>query len=435
MSAPAGDSVRHALRDPTRRWLAVAALLALAGGIARVHDAFAYPALRDFDGAGHALDTYALYRGELPDPRSWSGFHPPLAYAAGAAAWHLLPAALPVHVQLRLLSALWGALAVLVAWRTLRRAVPEPDAALVAALAWCAPVTAVATSMMGNETLCALGVTCTLAWLVRGAAPERRLRHAAVAGLLAGGAVLAKATGLLAAAAAALHELVALRARPARALAAASLCAGLALALATPHFARLAAAGGSPLAVVSGGGTSPDARAAMERQPPGVRELRDYVAFPPAALLAPLYLDADLARSVPGLLYASTWADAHAQFLVPGRGGPVLRAEAGLAVAGLVPTALAVLGLALALRRRDPAWTGPLALLALLVAAFARYVWVFPQYAAVKASYFLPALLPVAYALALGLTHWRGGVRTALRIYLAGLAAVSTAVFWYGWWA
>lgn len=432
MSAPPPPGGRG---RAVRAWLAVAALLVLAGGAARLHNASAYPALRDFDGAGHALNTYALYRGELPDPRSWSGFHPPLAYAAGAAVWHLAPERVPVHVQLRLLSALWGALAVLVTWRVLRRRVPEPDAALVAALAWCAPVTIVATSMIGNEMLCALLVTLALAWLVRGAPPGREIRHHAVSGLLAGASVLAKATGLVAVAAAAVHALVTLRARPARALGAAALCGALALLVAAPQLARLAAAGGSPLAVVSGGGTSPDARAAMARQPPGIREPGDYLSFPPATLRAPLYLDRDLARSVPGLLYASTWADAHAQFLEPGRGGPVLRAEAWLATAGLVPTALAALGLGVALRRRDASWTGPLAFLGLLAVAFVRYVWVFPQYAAVKASYFLPALLPAAYLLALGLTRWRGGVRTALRAYLAALAAASTAVFWYGWWS
>jgi hypothetical protein len=69
--------------------------------VARIHNAFAFPALADFDGPGHALNFFALYEGRLPDPASWSGFHPPLAYALGAALWHLLPDAIPVHAALR----------------------------------------------------------------------------------------------------------------------------------------------------------------------------------------------------------------------------------------------------------------------------------------------------------------------------------------------
>jgi Dolichyl-phosphate-mannose-protein mannosyltransferase len=425
-------------RVPAERAFGLAAAaLAAAGLVARVHNAFAYPALRDFDGAGHALNTFALLQGRLPDPRAWSGFHPPLAYALGAALWRVAPAALPVHVQLRLLSAACGALAVALTWRVLRRHFAAADAAAVAALAWCAPVMAIATSMMGNETLCALLATAALARLAAAPIPPRALRHALGTGALAGLSALAKSTGLLAIAAGALHYAVALRADARRAALAAAAAGGVGAALFAPHVLRLAElTGSSPLAVVSGGATSPDARGAMERQPPGVRRAVDYVWLPAATLLHPIYLDPSLLRSVPGLLYASTWADGHAQFLPPAQSPAILPAESALALAGLLPTGLALAGLwhIARDRRRRQAWLGPLVLLAGLALGFARYTWVFPQYAAVKASYFLPALLPVALALAAGLEAARGRARALLRAALLAIAAGSTALTWYGWW-
>jgi hypothetical protein len=59
-----------------RAWLVAAAVIALAALVARVHNAFAFPALHDFDGPGHALNVFAFYEGRRPDPLSWSGFHP-----------------------------------------------------------------------------------------------------------------------------------------------------------------------------------------------------------------------------------------------------------------------------------------------------------------------------------------------------------------------
>ena len=84
-----------------------AALAVVLGTVAlRVHGAFAIQPMRGFDAPGHLLNAGALYVGELPDPASWSGFHPPLYYAAVAALWHIQPASLPLHVGARLLSLL-----------------------------------------------------------------------------------------------------------------------------------------------------------------------------------------------------------------------------------------------------------------------------------------------------------------------------------------
>lgn len=436
-------------REGERAWLVAAAGIAGLAFLGRIHNAFAYHALRDFDAAGHALNTFALYRGELPDPRSWSGFHPPLAYALGAAVWHVLPESIPVHAALRLLSLAAGAGACVLVWRLLRRQVPESDAAIAAVVGFCAPVTAIATSMMGNEALCALLSTAALGALVLPAA--RPVRRALWAGLFAGAATLAKSTGLLVIAAGAGHLVLraglsphsrrSRRAHPRppspraalAALGAFALAAGL---LSGPHFARLARHAGSPLAVVSGGALSPDARDAMREQPPGERRLSDYAVFPRAALLEPIFLADGMLRSVPGLLYASTWADGHAQFLPPAVHPAILPAEAAVSLAGLLPTGLALLGAVRVLRRPRAfsAWAGALLFGVALVLAFARYAWTFPHYSAVKASYFLPALLPACLLLAVGLDAIPGRARAGLRAALLALAAASTGLFWFGWW-
>ena len=99
--------VRSSVGD--RVWIALAAAVALAGVAARIHNIQFFDALMEPDGNGHALHVLAWYEGRLPDPRAWSGFHPPLYYMLGAALWHLSPDTIPVHDMLRLLSAIFGA--------------------------------------------------------------------------------------------------------------------------------------------------------------------------------------------------------------------------------------------------------------------------------------------------------------------------------------
>src|SRR3990172_10987715 len=97
-------------------WLLGAALVACAALAARLHNAFAYPPLADYDAQGHALNAYALFEGTLPHPRSWSGIHPPAYYAVGALLWRALPDSIPVHATLRLVSAASGVLAAWIVW-------------------------------------------------------------------------------------------------------------------------------------------------------------------------------------------------------------------------------------------------------------------------------------------------------------------------------
>lgn len=420
-----------------RLWLSAAAALALVALAQRVHNAFAYPPLWDFDGPGHALNVLALRGGTLPDPNTWGGFHPPLAYALGALLWAVLPESVPVHVSLRLLSAAALTGAVAVAWRTLRHFVTPADAAVVAVLVLCTPVVAISSAMLGNEALGAFFVTLALARLCAlPDAPARAPRHALGTGIVLAFGVLTKSTALVAVGAAALAYVFRVRRDLRRAALCVVLVGGVPALAVAPHAARLlAASGGSPLVLVSGAALTPEVSAEMRAQPPGERHLSDYLSLPAATFVAPVHRAPGLERSVPGMLYASAWADAHGQFL-PASEPRLLRAAALLSLAGLGPTALALFGLVRLLRLPSAraSAAGALVFAALLSVAFLRYTWVLPYYSAVKASYLLPALLPASLALASGLAASRTAGRTLLRGALLALSLYACFVTWQGWW-
>ncbi len=421
----------------TERALLVAAgIVLLVALAARVSNAFLLPPLKDYDAPGHALNTFALYEGSLPDPRSWSGFHPPLYYAAGALVWHLLPDTVPVHVALRLLSLAAGLAAVAIATRFLARRFPLVDAVIVGTVAFCAPVVAIATSMLGNETTCALFATAALARLCALPGDDAPLaRHALVSGLLAGLAALSKATGLLAVFTVGLVYAWRLRRSPGRAPAVLLAAAAGPVLLLAPLYAHLLREAGSPAVLISGSVGSPDARGEMAEQPPGYRRLSHYLSFPASSLLAPVYTAPGLAASVPGLFYATLQADGQGQFLPSSESG-VFGAGRALALAGLLPTGLALYGIARGARtHRRFAWAGPLALFAaILAASFLRYAWVFPHWSAVKASYALSGLLPAAAALAIGLDSTGGAMRLGLRVLLLAVALLDAVLLWQGLW-
>jgi hypothetical protein len=418
-------------------WQFAAAGVALFGLAARIHNAFAYPPLLDFDGPGHAANVLALHRGELPDALAWAGFHPPLYHALGALLWTLLPTSIPVHVTLRLISGAFGAGAALLAWRGLRGFVAPADAAVAATLAIAAPVAMIAGSMIGNETTCAFFITAALLHFVSIPEDPRGLaRHALVTAIPLSLAALTKSTALVAIAASGLLYATRIRVDMRCALVATALVVGIPTAALAPHAVRLLrAGGGSMLSVVSGAAVSRDAREEMAAQPPGVRRLSDYAFVPASTWTEPVYSAPGLVRSVPGLLWASTWADGHAQFL-PASQPRVVSAAALTSVAGTIPATLALLGLARVLRDRRAfvAAAGPLLFLALLFVSLLRYTWVIPSFSAVKASYLLSALFPATLLLALGMggltPRWRALARAAVLAASLGM----TLVFWYGWW-
>lgn len=417
-----------------RPWIVASAVVVAIAMAARIHDAFALPPLRDFDGPAHALSVFALYQGRLPDPRTWAGFHPPLYYALGAALWHVLPASIPVHVGLRLLSALAGFGAIAITWRVLRRFASRADAAVAAALVACAPVVAIASSMLGNEMLCAFFATAALARTVTVPADGRRFaRHALATGLLAGLAALTKSTGLGVAAVVPLAYLARAPRLGRTAVGAAAIALGAALALAMPFFVWLAVETGSPLALISGGKPSDAEGSEMAAQPPGVRHVSDYFFVPLATIAAPFKDGEGMTRSVPGLLWASTWADGHGEFL-PASDRNVVGAAALGALLGLAPSALALAGVARLVRRRERDAAIPFLYGALLLAAFVAQTWLVPRYSAVKASYLLTALLPASIALAAGFGAVGPRARGAWRAALLAIAAYFTFLTWWGWW-
>jgi hypothetical protein len=112
----------------------------------------------------------------------------------------------------------------------------------------------------------------------------------------------------------------------------------------------------------------------------------------------------------------------------------VLRAEVALSLAGLLPASLALLGAARIVRRRALDAAPALAFAALLLVAFARYVWVIPHYSAVKASYLLPALLPALLLVSEGLGTLPPRARSAARAGCVALGLAGLAVTWQGWW-
>jgi hypothetical protein len=250
-------------------------------------------------------------------------------------------------------------------------------------------------------------------------------------------ALLTKSSALVAVGVAGLAYVVAARAAPRRALAAAALVVALPLVAASPHYARLLrASGGSLMSVVSGAAMAAQVQEEMRSQPPGERHVGDYFSLPLATFLAPHHSAPGLVRSVPGLLYASVWADGHGEFLpanVPG----VLAAAALVTLGGIVPTLLAAAGLLHVLRnpRGVARAFGPLLLGALLLAALVRYTWVLPTYSAVKASYLLPAALPSSLLLAWGLADRSPRVRALARSFCLALSLVASGVLWQGWWA
>ena len=426
-------------REPItgRGWQLASAALIAAAVAGRIHNAVAFPPLRDFDGAAHALYVFSLHQGALPDWRTWAGFHPPLYYAVGAALWSVLPESIPVHTGLRLLSAAAGLGAIAIAWRVLARSASGADAAVTAASVACAPVVALATSMLGNETTCALFSTAALAGLVQAPGePRVEVRRAVRSGLLAALAAFSKSTGLLVVAFVALGHAARVRHAGSAALAKVALAVALpALLLLAPFYAPRLREDASPLSLVRGGAPSDALGSEMAAQPPGKRHVADYFMLPPAMLAAPFKDAPGMLLSVPGLLWASTWADGHGQFL-PARVRSVVRAAALSALLGLVPSALALAGAIRLLRRR--LWPGarwPLAFAFALFAAWLAQVWLVPVYSAVKASYLLPALLAFALALAAGLDGLRGAARAAARAALLAIGAFQVFLFWYGWWA
>ncbi len=391
--------------------VAVAVAVATFAVLARLHDVAVYPPMYDFDAGGHAAYVLDLVSGRLPDPRSWSGSHPPLYYGIGAALWRLLPEAVPVHVMLRAISAAAWVATVGLIWRTLRRLGFGIDGCVAATLLLGVPGMVIASCMMTNDPLCALLVTATVVRLVE--APRApSAAHAAWTGVLAGLAAATKATGVAAIATAVLFYAWRSRREPARILRN-TLAVGLvAAALAAPHFARLfLALPGSAYQVLG-------ARAGSEE-----KEVIGWIVYAAAPTRR-------LFDSWAGVLHASLWGDPLGVFL----SGVPPPARLAMSVAGLLVTAVVMAGTVRASLR--PALVGGAAVALgfglLYAAALFPLVTIGPYLVLTKINYLLPEALPLALLAAIGVGSTTGGARTVLRAALLTIAAGGVLLTWYG---
>jgi len=360
------------------------------------YDAWAHVAYALF------LDVYRA----LPwADQGWSYYQPPLHYALG---WTLSQSG-SGEVLMRGLSLAGSAaslgIAGLSAWVMHAVAPGRPLLALVAftAVAFL-PVQIFVSPMPGNELTVALLGTAAIAVFI---ANERRQRPGllgdAATGVLLALALLTKYTGIVpllaVLASLGLRPLLSAAPRRERALARAAVVAVVVLALAGPLYARNLRSFGEAFPSNSDFPLVGDVEAA---QPPGFRSWRDYLVVSPRLFVEPDPRAAHLLHSVWGTLYLNVWADTYRETDVAG--GPTRlerRAASWMALLGLAPTVLALAGALLAARdawrgRRRAVYAPLLLLCAVMLAAFVRFTWGVPTWAALKASYCFSLSLPYA---------------------------------------
>jgi len=397
--------------------LAASAAVAVVAVVTRVHDVGAFPAMHDWDGAGHAVNVIALREGHWPDLHTWSGSHPPLYYLIGALLWVVLPDALPVHVTMRLVSAAAWFGTVALVWRALRRLGAPVDAAVVAVVLLGVPGLTIASSMMTNDALCALFVTATIVRLLE--TPRDRLptpRVVAVTAALAGLAAATKATGLAAIGfAGAFYAWRGRRdvPRALRMLAVFSMVSGV---IAAPHYLRLfLELSGSPYDVVTVSAGSPEKKAI------------EWFAY----ALARAHMRFS---SLWTLAYAALWDDPTSVYLP--RDVETYALARIVWTGGLLVSGVALAGVVRVLARRDLASRVAVALGfgVLYAAAVVPHAILGPYIVLTKTNYILPEALPLGIVLSFGLGWARAGFRTVLRILLLTVAAAGIALTVYGWW-
>jgi tetratricopeptide (TPR) repeat protein len=374
---------------------------------ARLVDALYGPVLRGYDAVAHASYVFFidLYHGLPFADQGWLYFHPPLHYAVG---W-LLAQTGSADAFVRGLAMWNGAASIGVALLTaavVRVGLPRnPWLSLLAFTAVVfLPVHVYASAMPGNElTATLLGTAALATHIGNQRRNEASLGRDAVTGLLAGGALLGKYSGLVPLVA--IGAQLALRAlRPGlerrargRLVARMGLILAVAVLVSGAYYARNVAEFGTPLPMK---GHRPVLDEFESRQPPGERTWRDLVSISPRLLLDPSPLSPHMLHSIWGTFYAGIWVH-----LDEGGSNLPPYTTRTLLVVGLLPTALAALGLLLSLRT---AWRDPNAhvetTLLLLVAAgltsFGIFAFATPTFAALKPMYLLNLSAAYGYFLA-----------------------------------
>jgi tetratricopeptide (TPR) repeat protein len=419
--------------------------VALAVGV-RLWNALGGPLMWGYDAWGHVAYVFFVdvYRAIPWADQGWSYFHPPLHYLL---AWPLTlfdnGDALMRGLAL-LGSAASLATAALAAWVVRVAAPSRPGLSL---LGFCAvaflPVHLYVSPMPGHEMTACFFMSAAIAAIV---ANERRdrptLRGDAFTGAWIGLSLLVKFTGLLplgiAGAVIGLRPLFAgnLRDELGRVALRGLVVTGVALAVAAPYYARNFSNYGGPFQKSA---DFPLVKTVEDDQPPGERSWRDYVTVSPRLFADPNPLAPHLIHSVWGTLYVSVWADVFRE----ADSERALDVERGahpswslIALLGLLPTALAFLGAALAARdvaagRRRGVYVPMLATFVLSLVAIALYSFDVPRWPAVKAAYVFTLSLPFAAFLARSVEAvLERGARAGAALIgaLAAIAATAAAV-------
>ncbi|MEE8476379.1 MAG: hypothetical protein V3T01_13545 [Myxococcota bacterium] len=400
----------------SRGWLITGWVAAIAAAVGvRVWTALSGPLMWGYDAWGHV--AYALfldlYRGVPWADQGWSYFHPPLHYAFGWALaqfgnGEVLMRGLPL-----LASAASLATAALASGVVRRVSPSRPGLALLGFTAVALlPVHLYMSSMPGNELTETLLAAAAVAAFILNESSARPTRMAAAGvGLLLGLSLLTKFSGLLPLVAVtvslALRPLLAgpWRESAGRAFARAAVTGIVALAVASPYYARNLATFGMPFQLSR---DFPLVTQVEIDQPPGSRGWIDYVAVSPRLFSDPNPLARHMLHSVWGTVYLNVWADSYresdvARALEAER--EERRSSSVMAALGLGPLALALAGALLAARdvrrgRRRATYVPLLVLSAVVIGAFAGFAWRVPIWSALKASYLLGLSLPYAVFIA-----------------------------------
>jgi hypothetical protein len=452
LDSVAGDGLATRDSEAARRrhLLALVVLFALAAAH-WAWNARSLASLLGYDVGGHAGYLYSVaMEGRLPHPlEGWSTFHPPAYYLVAGAVWRLVEPMGPeaLRIGLRAASGLgWLVVGAVAAWTLRCQGVSRPVTLVATALVLFVPCSQMAAAMLGNEALAAGLAALVIPPVLRLHADPRDLRAAALLGLCAGLALLAKFTGVFVAVGALLPFLrLDFDRRMAVSLA---VCVSVAAVLLVPVYGRNLLLTGTPIPMTR----ELEPMRSFER----VLELRDrrvadYLWLDPGSISHPgdflispppektLYQN-EAMTNVPGLALASAWFDPHgARFSHwhQWRGSRAMRLGTALVLLGLLPTALVGVGFAAALaaaaRSRGRASDAPLTLMAAMgLASFVAFSWGAPSMAAVKASYLLPLAVPAAvfFARACGLVGRRA--RRILLVISATAALASAVVFTEG---
>jgi len=410
------------------RTLAAALLLAGVALAVRLLNAFRYPPDWGYDAPFNWRYIYRLAEdGALPHPAAgWSTADPPLFFGVAAS---LMKASDFNLVLVPLLNTALGLGIVALAVLLVRRVDPgHPRRALLAGgLLLYLPAHIYMSVMVSEEMMVAFFTSLSVFLLADTTRSSSGMRRAASAGAAAGLAILAKLTGVLAAATgAATFAVEAWQRREARrGVAGVAVLLAVAFAFGGWYFARNRMLYGyfQPFAL--------PAHQAMFTMPPGDRGLLDFVRVPLSTLTDPQLLDPDLLHSVWGSTYATVWFDGHRYFL-PRDSDAVRRLGSLTLLLALLPTAAFATGSWRGLQRLRRTADGPdtplLLLTGLTIAGYAAYNWQNPWFTVVKGTSLLGLSLPFAYYASEALDGWTRPANRSARALWIALALLAIAV-------